>query len=250
MSSNADAAPALAVVIPMYDEASGAERCVRTVTSVLAEQLPAARLFVVNDGSRDGTGAVLERLVNEGLPFTFVDLERNAGYGGALRAGAQRADRDGFTFALFMDSDLTNDPALIPAFWGLLSTGRYDVVKASRYVRGGGMRGVPAWRRWYTIVGNRIASRLFGMGIRDCTNGFRAVRLSALRGAELHERGFPSILEELLALKRRGARAAELPYVLTARDDGASKFSYAPRVLWAYLKYALLAAATRPRGIS
>jgi glycosyltransferase involved in cell wall biosynthesis len=250
MSSNADPEARLAVVIPMYDEERGAERCVRCVTGILAEQLPSARLFVVNDGSRDDTGPILRRLVAEGLPFTFVDLERNAGYGGALRAGGDRADRDGFTFALFMDSDLTNDPALIPLFWGVLSSGLYDVVKASRYVRGGGMLGVPAWRQWYSIVGNRIASVLFGMGIRDCTNGFRAVRLSALRGVQLHERGFPSILEELLELKRRGARATELPYVLTSRSDGASKFSYSPRVLWAYLKYALAAAATRPRGTS
>jgi dolichol-phosphate mannosyltransferase len=245
MLSSGRAQPALAVVIPMYDEEDGAERCVRTVTEVLAQRLPSGRLFVVNDGSRDGTRAVLSRLVDEGLPFTFIDLEQNAGYGGALRAGAERADRNGYAYALFMDSDLTNDPALIPSFWALLSTGRYDVVKASRYIRGGGMRGVPAWRQWYTIVGNRIASLLFGMGIRDCTNGFRAVRLSALRGASLRERGFPSILEELLELKRRGARATELPYVLTSRDDGASKFSYAPRVLWAYLKYALLAVVTR-----
>ena len=238
---------ALAVVIPMYDEEAGAERCVRAVTQVLERDVRGARLFVVNDGSRDGTRAVLERLAADGLPFTFVDLPGNVGYGGALRAGANRAHDDGYAFALFMDSDLTNDPALIPAFWSLLATGRYDVVKASRYVRGGGMHGVPRARRWITVAGNRIAGALFGMGIRDCTNGFRAVRLSMLRGAELHERGFASILEELLALKRCGARAAELPYVLTARAAGRSKFRYTPAVLWTYLKYALLAAATRRR---
>ena len=246
MSSSAEPSASLAVVIPMYDEEAGAERCVRSVISLLSERLPSARLYAVNDGSRDRTAAVLARLRDEGLPFTFVDLERNAGYGGALRAGSDRAYQDGYTFALFMDSDLTNDPELIPAFWKVLATGRYDVVKASRYVAGGGMRGVPAWRQSFTIVGNAVARLLFGMGINDCTNGFRAVRLAMLHGAPLYERGFPSILEELLELKRRGARATELPYVLTSRDGGTSKFSYSPRVLWSYLKYALLAANVRP----
>lgn len=250
MSKSAETGLSLAVVIPMFNEEVGAERCVRAVTRVIANGLPSVRLFVVNDGSRDGTREILRTLVDEGLPFRFVDLESNAGYGGALRAGAERADDEGFTFALFMDSDLTNDPALIASFWEILSTDRFDLIKASRYIHGGGMNGVPAWRQWFTICGNWIASRLFRMGIRDCTNGFRAVRLSMLRGSVLRERGFPSILEELLELKRKGARATELPYMLTSRDGGASKFSYSPRTLWSYLRYALLAAGTRARRAS
>src|SRR5438477_489971 len=79
-----------------------------------------------------------------------------------------------------------------------------------------------------TRAGNWLASRLFGMGLRDCTNGFRAVRLNLVCDLNFSERGFPQILEELLALKKRGARAAEIPYVLTARSEGesGSKFSY------------------------
>lgn len=105
------------------------------------------------------------------------------------------------------------------------------------------MDGVPESRQRVSRLGNWIASRMFRMGIRDCTNGFRAVRLSKLEGFSVGERGFASILEELYHLKRVGVRAAELPYTLTARGDheGPSKFRYRPRVFWAYFKYALLA---------
>jgi len=234
----------LAVIIPMCDEERNAERCVRTVCAVLSERVPGATLVVVNDGSRDRTGAVLDALARAGLPFLRVDHETNGGYGAALVTGARAARDAGFEYGLFMDSDLTNDPALIPAFRERLAGGHFDLVKASRYVQGGGMRGVPIRRQIPSRVGNWLASRLFGMGIRDCTNGFRAVRLDLVAGAALRERGFPMILEELLVLKRLGARASEIPYVLTSRTaaDAPSRFTYRPRVLGAYLKYALMAA--------
>lgn len=233
-----------AIIIPMYNEEANAERCVRAVCQVLRSDVPQAMLFAVNDGSKDATPTILARLAQEGLPLVFVDQNPNGGYGAALMAGARRAYQDGFTYGLFMDSDLTNDPALIPQFAAKMAAGQFDLVKGSRYVRGGGMRGVPWQRQAVTILGNKVASILFGLGIKDCTNGFRAVRLSLIHDATFHERGFPIILEELLLLKKRGARVSELPYTLTSRaaDQGQSKFSYSAPVVASYLKYAIKAA--------
>ena len=233
----------LAVIVPMFNESANAERCVTRITDELASRVPDAMLVVVDDGSTDGTGAILEAAVKK-RPFLVEHHGMNRGYGAALVTGARAARRAKFEYGLFMDADLTNDPALIPAFAEKLLDGRYDLVKASRYVNGGGMSGVPAWRRAFTIVGNQIASRLFGMGIKDCTNGFRAVRLSLICDEEFEEKGFPQILEELLVLKRKRAQATEIPYVLTARGrgGGTSKFTYSPRVLYKYLRYAVKAA--------
>jgi dolichol-phosphate mannosyltransferase len=238
----------LAVIIPMFNEASHAERCVRAVCDVLPS-VQGAKLFVVNDGSSDRTGQILRGLEGAGLPFVYVECAGNRGYGAALVTGARAARSAGFEFGLFMDSDLTNDPALIPVFAERFARGSCDLIKASRYVAGGGMKGVPFRRQIPTRLGNRLASFLFGMGIRDCTNGFRGVRLSMMCDVQFHERGFPQILEELLEMKRVGARAEEIPYVLTARQrgEGKSKFAYRPRVVLSYLKYALLAAAFRYR---
>jgi dolichol-phosphate mannosyltransferase len=239
----------LAIIIPMYDEEANAERCVRAVCAILSGHLSGAKLIVVNDGSRDRTRAILQALAGEPLPFIHVNHDVNKGYGAALVTGARRAREEGFHFGLFMDSDLTNDPALIPTFADQLAGGRYDLIKASRYVVGGGMEGVPFLRQIPTRAGNWLASRLFGMGIRDCTNGFRAVRLSFVCDFNFQERGFPQIMEELLELKKRGARATEIPYILTARKsgEGRSKFTYRPRVVFRYLKYALKAGLGRYR---
>ena len=242
----------LAVIVPMFNEERNAERCVSAILPVLSHQLPSARLFVVNDGSTDGTDAILRGLLAGGKDFQYVPCERNQGYGAALVAGARAALGAGYEFGLFMDSDLTNDPALIPRFAERLAGGQLDLLKASRYVPGGGMEGVPLRRQLPSRLGNWLAARLFGMGLHDLTNGFRAVRLSMIADVQFRERGFPQILEEMVELKRRGARAAELPYVLTSRADpeAASKFSYRPSVVLRYLKYAVQAARVpyRPRA--
>ncbi len=234
----------LAVIIPMCDEEANAERCVRSICRVITEKLSDSMLFTVNDGSRDGTLRVLLELAKLELPFKVVSYEPHRGYGEAVLAGMCAAHDAGFVFGLVMDADLTNDPELIPVFEAKLAEGMWDVVKASRYAVGGGMQGVPTWRQMYSMVGNRIAYRLFRMGIRDCTNGFHAVRLSMVVNGSFIERGFPFLLEELYHLKRQGARGTEIPYTLTARQEGEgeSKFSYSLPVLWSYLKYALKAA--------
>jgi dolichol-phosphate mannosyltransferase len=233
----------LAVIVPMFNEEGTAERCVRTICRVLVAQVPGSKLVVVNDGSRDKTADIVRALAATDLPLTFIDYDHNQGYGAALLTGARAALKAGFEFGLYMDSDLTNDPELIPLFAQKTGEGRYDVVKASRYIRNGGMRGVPLYRQAVTIVGNRVASALFRMGVHDCTNGFRAVRLRLVANVSFSESGFPMILEELYFLKKQGARATEIPYVLTTRLAGQSKFRYSRRVVFAYLKYALKAAA-------
>jgi dolichol-phosphate mannosyltransferase len=227
----------------MYNEEANVERCVSAVVAVL-EGLPAGHdLLVVDDGSRDATSSLLFSCASRYPRFSFIRHPSNRGYGQALHTAVLEAHRLGYENILFMDSDLTNDPALIPKFAGILAQG-YDLVKASRYIPGGGMAGVPPSRQRVTRWGNRLARVLFRMGIHDCTNGFRAVRLAKLEGLETKESGFASILEELYHLKRVGVRATELPYTLTARkqDQGQSKFQYKPRVYWSYLRYALAAA--------
>ena len=241
--------PFLAIAIPMFNEEANAERCVAAVTAVLEKLETGVDLLVVDDGSKDATVSILKKCAEKYPRFSFVEHGTNKGYGKAIETLGVEARKRGYEFALFMDSDLTNDPALIPKFIELLRQG-YDLVKASRYVPGGGMEGVPPERMRVTIWGNRVASFLFGMGIKDCTNGFRAVRLSKLEGLTVTERGFPSIVEELLFLKRKGVRPTELPYTLTARqkDQGTSKFRYKPGVFWGYFKYALRAMFVRRRG--
>jgi dolichol-phosphate mannosyltransferase len=207
--------------------------------------------MVVNDGSRDGTGSILAR-VQPGEPLlSVVTHPRNRGYGAALRTGIQKATEDGFEYALFMDSDLTNDPGDIPRFVERMRQS-YDVIKATRYSQNGRVEGVPFHRVVISVVGNRVAHFLFRLPVYDCTNGFRAVRTSLLAKIQLTEDKFPIIMEELYWLKFLARSYAEVPVILKDRGkhQRPSSFVYRPRVFWNYLKYPLKAAlGIRPKTV-
>jgi dolichol-phosphate mannosyltransferase len=230
------------VVIPMYNEEAGAEVCIRRVCPALAAIPYPSKLITVNDGSRDQTGAILDRLAPELPNLTVVHHPQNAGYGAALRTGISTAAQAGFDYALFMDSDLTNDPADIPKFVAHMEHG-IDVIKASRFVPGGRMDGVPWQRSIFSVTGNLVARPLFGIGVRDCTNGFRAVKVSILERLNLQEHGFPIIVEELYQAKFLAQTYAEVPVVLTSRTDDQrpTSFGYNSQTLRKYFGYAVKA---------
>lgn len=234
------ALPPLAVVIPMFNEAQGAQTCVEGVTAMLESAPGDARLIAVDDGSADGTPGLLDALAETHPLLTVVHHVKNKGYGAALRTGAEAARDQGRPWVLFMDSDLTNPPADILRFWPLM-TDDVDLIKASRYVRGGSQEAVPLRRRAVSVAGNTFARLASGLPVRDLTNGFRAIRTEAFLRMPLEERGFALILEEVYWASRMGLRCAELPTTLGTREVELrpSSFAYTPTTLWAYGRYPL-----------
>jgi dolichol-phosphate mannosyltransferase len=244
----ADCSYHLAVIIPMYNEIAGAEFCVRTILAILPSIGVPTGLIVVDDGSTDGTGRLLDDLQAALLARFRVVHKPNGGYGSALIAGAHAAAQEGYDYVLFMDSDLTNPPEHIERFVPAIRQG-IDLVKASRFSSGGDMRAVP-WSRWVWSVGaNVLARTMFRMGIPDCTNGFRAIRTAMFQSMPLKERGFSIILEELYWTKRCGGKVAFVPTSLRARTAAqrSSAFHYRPALFWSYLKFALRASTFRYR---
>jgi dolichol-phosphate mannosyltransferase len=234
--------PSFCVIIPMFNEQAGAEACVTRVTAELAKLGGYAALVVVNDGSSDATHAILKRLHPQFEDFHLLEHDVNRGYGAALRTGISFAVESGFDYCLFMDSDLTNDPADLERFAAEMEKGT-DVIKASRFVQGGGMQGVPWQRAVVSRLGNRVASSLFRVGVRDCTNGFRAVKTSVLAQMQLTERGFPIIVEELYQCVFLAQTFVEIPVTLTNRAGTLrlTSFTYDAITLRKYLGYALKA---------
>jgi dolichol-phosphate mannosyltransferase len=245
--------PSFAVVIPMFNEEAGAERCVSLVSAVLATLPHRHSLIVVDDGSNDRTGEILAALRRTYPVLDLVVHGDNLGYGAALRSGVRRAADQGLDYVLFMDSDLTNDPVDLPRFALFMDRG-LDVIKASRYSLGGAVVGVPWWRVMISRVGNAVARRLFRVPIADCTNGFRAVRTGFLTRMQLHERRFPIIMEELYWCTWLARSFAELPVTLSHRrpEQRPTSFVIRPGVFYHYLKYPARAFLGRPpvRGLA
>jgi dolichol-phosphate mannosyltransferase len=222
----------------MYNEEVGAEACVRAVSASLRGFAERSLLIVVEDGSADGTAGVLAAVAPQLDNVVVVRHPRNQGYGAALRTGGREAAGRGLDYVVFMDSDLTNDPKYLPLFVDKMRQG-FDLIKASRYMRGGGVDGVPWWRVWISRLGNAVARVLYGLPIHDCTNGFRALRSGLFVSLPLVESRFPIIMEELYHAARRGWSVAEVPNRLTNRGAGQrpTSFSYRPSTFYRYLKY-------------
>lgn len=241
--------PSFAVVIPAYNEAVGIAACVDAVHGALDALPNRTALIVVDDGSADATADVLRGLEPRYARLEIVFRGANGGYGAALRTGCVTAAEQGFDFVLFMDSDLTNDPRYLAAFADRMADG-YDVIKASRYSPGGGTDGVPLARVVPSVIGNAVARVLYGLPVRDCTNGFRAARTELLVGLDLHETGFSIIMEELYRIRSTAQTYANVPIVLTSRAEHlrSSSFDYRPRAMWRYLRYPLASAVGRVRA--
>jgi dolichol-phosphate mannosyltransferase len=104
-----------------------------------------------------------------------------------------------------------------------------DVVIGSRYVPGGGVRNWPLFRRLISRWGNRYTDMMLGVGVRDCTSGFRAYRQEVLHSgvfAETTSAGYAFLTDVLFRLhKKQRWRIVEVPIIYTERTAGESKMN-------------------------
>ena len=219
------------LVLPAYNEAENLPPLLDRVRLAWSGRFP-FRVLLVDDGSRDETVSVAKAAAHR-MPVDIVRHERNRGLAAAIRTGVQEVcrragDRD---VIVTMDADNSHPPELVMSMIERLRAG-YDLVIASRFVRGGREEGVP-WKR-------RMLSRAAGLvfrsmcpirDVRDYTTGFRAYRASLLKelwglhGDRLVESTAFSVMTELLLKARElRPRIAEVPLVLRYDlKSGASK---------------------------
>jgi dolichol-phosphate mannosyltransferase len=211
------------VVLPAYNEAENMRALVEGLSSSLSGLAEPYRIAVVNDGSTDATGRLVEELARAGSGIDLINHPRNLGLAAALRTGLRTAveqtkDED---VVVVMDADNTHPPALIEDMLREIRGGR-DLVIASRFRPGAKTVGVPVVRQGLSLG----ASLLFRMlhpfpGVRDYTSGYRAYRAGLLKeafrrhGGELIDQaGFGCMAALLLKLKTLKPRVVEVPLVL------------------------------------
>ena len=203
--------PALSVVIPAYNEAPNVEPCYRELIEVLAADGRSFEIVFVDDGSTDGTGDAVRRLVREDPRVRLLRFRRNAGQTAALDAGF-RAARG--AVVVTMDADLQNDPHDIPKLLAALPG--QDAVCGWRVERRD-----PWTKRIASRVANRFRDRFTRDGVHDTGCTLKAFRREALQHLHLY-RGMHRFLPALLQIE--GFRVAEVPVSHRARRAGVSKY--------------------------
>lgn len=230
----------MAIVVPVYNEAVTIEDACKAFIEVAQQYKGRSAVLAVDDGSSDGSDAILDKMAAEDDLMNWEQHESNRGYGAAVRTGAKWALKNDFVYVAFIDSDLTNPPEDLLKI-GELATCGAPYIKASRFEAGGRMDGVPFRRRVFSRVGNLVGALLFGQRIKDVTNGFRAVRTELYCSWSLHEPGFPIIMEEVYWAVREQVKIVSFPTILRSREEHqrSTSFLYTPRVIWEYLRYPL-----------
>src|SRR5688500_7492345 len=158
----------------------------------------------------------------EGIPVQLLMRTSDRGYGSAMIAGLRQGIGDGYDVIATLDADFSHDPADLPRL--IEALGSADVAVGSRYV--GGIR-VLNWdvrRLLLSLAANAYVRFLTGLSCVDCTSGFRAYRVQALKHVALDSiasRGYAFLPELLFALG--SARITEIPVCYTERRVGESK---------------------------
>lgn len=216
------AAQRLLVVLPTYNERDN----LIPIVSAIQQQLPAATLWIVDDNSPDGTGALADELAAGDSRIDVIHRPGKLGLGTAYVDAFGRALADGFDRVVQMDADFSHDPGYLPALLTALDDA--DVVVGSRYVSGGGTRNWSAIRQAISRTGNWVARLGLGVRTRDATGGYRAFRRNALEGLrfdELRLRGYGFQIEVVYQVERLGLRITEIPITFVERASGTSKMS-------------------------
>jgi len=213
------------VVLPAYNEAGNITPLVTELARVAQDASIPLRIVVVNDGSADDTKAEVERLQLRLDSLTLVSNPTNLGLARTLKTGIATACDQGCDAAVFMDCDLSHRPSDLPKLVAALDAGA-DVVLGSRFVPGGGMVGVPAWRAAISRAGNIVGRLVLALPVRDLTTGYRAVRRKVLESIPLSEDGFTIQLESVAKAAAAGFRIVEVPITLETRRHGESHMNY------------------------
>ncbi len=218
----------LLVVIPTYNERSNLPALSEQIFAVL----PDCELLIVDDASPDGTGEWCRSHENQKL--RLLSREGKEGIGSALLAGLRYANAKGYQWVVTMDADFSHSPAELRQLVASMDEPGMDkaadVTIASRYIAGGSIEGWPLKRSVMSRLVNWFARWFLGLGVRDCSTGFRCYRMTML-GLVLDEnfyaRGYAFEEEILFRLQRRGATFAEIPSRFVDRGRGGSKLNIA-----------------------
>ena len=184
----------LSAVLPAFNEEAAIAQSVHTVVDTLTAWVPDFEVIVVNDGSKDCTGAIAEAIAAADPRVRLINHHVNKGYGAALVSGFEAVTKD---LAFFMDSDGQFDIRDLERFFPLI--GVYDAVLGYRIDRQDSwMRKCNAWG-WKTLV-----NCIFRLRIRDVDCAFKLYRADFFRKHRLETRGAMINTEILYKFRRAG----------------------------------------------
>jgi glycosyltransferase involved in cell wall biosynthesis len=234
------------IVIPAYNE----EQALPGTLADLQSLPDGYEVLIVNDGSRDKTGALAERLTRQGrLPVHVVHLPVNCGIGVAVQTGYQfAARRGGYTYVIQFDADGQHDARYIPTLVAACEAKGLDLCVGSRFLDApaGTFQSTFARRLGIRFFA-RLISLLAGVRVTDPTSGFRCAGPQAWASfARRYPEDYPEP-EALFWCARNRLRVGEVPVAMRERQGGVSSIRYFRSVYYMLkVSFAILVDRLRP----
>jgi len=213
------------VIIPTYNEKENIENIIR---SVFGQPLD-SHVLVIEDGSPDGTAAIVKNLQLE-FPARLFMIERKGklGLGTAYITGFKWALEHAYDFVFEMDADFSHNPNDLPLLYDACASQGADVAIGSRYVTGVNVVNWPIGRVLMSYFASKYVRFILGVKIADTTAGFKCFRREVLETIELDKirfKGYAFQIEMKFTAFECGFTLKEVPIIFINRVLGTSKMS-------------------------
>ena len=213
------------VIIPTYNEKENIEAIIRKVFSLDGDY----HILVIEDGSPDGTAAIVKGLQAE-FPERLFMIERSGkqGLGTAYIAGFKWSLDHGYDYIFEMDADFSHNPDDLPRLWAACAEGGASVAIGSRYSKGISVVNWPIGRILMSYFASVYVRTVLGVKIYDNTAGFMCYKAEVLRAMDLDDirmKGYGFQIETKYTAHKLGFKIAEVPVIFVNRQLGTSKMS-------------------------
>jgi len=214
------------VIIPTYNEKENIEAIINAVFALPVE----FHVLVIDDGSPDGTAAIVKRMIGEQKQERLFIVERQGklGLGTAYIAGFKWAIEHKYDYIFEMDADFSHNPNDLVKLYEALSEGGADVAIGSRYVTGVNVVNWPMGRVLMSYFASKYVRTVLGIDVHDTTAGFVGYKREVLETIELDKirfKGYAFQIEMKFTAIQCGFIVKEVPIIFVNRVLGTSKMS-------------------------
>ena len=214
------------VIIPTYNEKENIEKIIRAVFALEK----CFHILVIDDGSPDGTAAIVKRLISDEFADRLFILERSGklGLGTAYITGFKWGLEHGYDYIFEMDADFSHDPNDLPRLYSACHDEGYDVAIGSRYVSGVNVVNWPMGRVLMSYFASKYVRFITGIPVHDTTAGFKCYKRRVLETIPLDNirfKGYAFQIEMKFTAYKCGFKVVEVPVIFVNRELGTSKMN-------------------------
>jgi dolichol-phosphate mannosyltransferase len=214
------------VIIPTYNEKENIEAIIKAVFALPVE----FHVLVIDDGSPDGTAAIVKRMIGEQAEQRLFIVERKGklGLGTAYIAGFKWAIEHKYDYIFEMDADFSHNPNDLVKLYEALANEGADVAIGSRYVTGVNVVNWPMGRVLMSYFASKYVRTVLGIDVHDTTAGFVGYKRKVLETIELDKirfKGYAFQIEMKFTAVKCGFTVKEVPIIFVNRVLGTSKMS-------------------------